>query len=175
MIKVVMDTSALISLELIGALGKSLRILDVIISETVKDEITEISKYKDVEGRSAKNVINLINVGSIKVIKIKNRKNVENLLSRNANKGEAECFVCCLENKISQLIMDDIDAAYSLEGFAIANKTDIKISIAVLMELYFQKMIAKKELKMFIKKLVKLREWEGGALEILSKKYLENL
>ena len=175
MIQVVMDTSSLISLELIEILKKSLRIIEITIPKTVKDEIREIAKYKDLEGKSAKNVVKLIENGTIKVVEIKNQKNVDNILSRNVNRGEAECFVCCVENKISGLIMDDIDAAYSLEGFVILNKINIKISIAVLMELYFQKIVDKKELKRLIKNLIKIREWESGALEVLSNKYLENI
>lgn len=167
--KVVMDTSSLISLEIIGALEKSLEIVDVNISKTVVDELKETAKYKDQEGKAAKKVLKLAEKENIKVIEIKNQQHVENLLSRSVNRGEAECLVCCLENKISKLIMDDIDAAYSLEGMAIANNVEIRISLAVLMELYFQKKIDKKKLKYFVKKLVETREWEGGALRVLSK------
>ncbi len=175
MIKAVMDTSSLVSLEMIGALKKSLEIIYITIPNAVEGEIKELAKYKDLEGKSAKAAGELIGKGSINVVEIKDQKRVENLLSRDVNRGEAECFVCCLENKISALIMDDVDAAYDLEGFAIANKIGIKISVAVLVELYFQKIVGKKELKRFVEKLIKIREWEGGALEVLSKKYLENL
>ncbi len=175
MIKLVMDTSSLISLELIGALEKSIKIVEIMIPKAVKEEIMEIAKYKDKEGNSAKNIIKLIRKENIKICEIKNKKNVGNLLSKNVGRGEAECFACCLENKILKLIMDDINAAYSLEGLAMTHKIDIKISIAILVELYYQKIIDKRKLQGFVKRLIKTREWEGGALEVLSKRYLDNL
>ncbi len=94
------------------------------------------------------------------------------MLSGDVNRGEAECLVCCIEQKINVLVMDDVSAAYCLEGIAIANGIGIKISVAVLVEMQRQGIITKKELKNAIKKLIERRGWEGGALEILAKKYL---
>jgi len=172
MIQVVMDTSSLISLEIVGSLEQSLEIVDINIPKAVVDEINELAKYKDRERKSAENVLKLIEKGGIKTIGIKNQEHAENLLSRNVNRGEAECFVSCSENNIKKLIMDDVDAGYSLEGQAIANKIEIKISLAVLMELYFQNRIDKEELKKLVEKLIKAREWEGGVLKVLSKVFI---
>lgn len=174
MIRVVMDTSSLISLELIGLLEKSLEIIEITIPEAVKKELKELSSYRDKEGKSAKEVLNLINKKKVKIKKNKNRVKAKEILSKNVDYGESECIVCCLENKIKTLIMDDISAAYELEGLAISKDIKMKISVAILVELERKKMMNKKQLSICIKKLVKTREWEGGVLEILSKKYLEN-
>ena len=175
MIYTVMDTSSLISLEMIGALEKSQKIVKITIPLAVKDELGEIEKYKDKEGRAAKNILKMIKNKSIETTKIKNIKKVDNLLSKNVNRGEAESFICCFEKNIKTLVMDDVNAAYSLEGLAIASGIKIKISIAVLVELYRQKLIDKQKLRKFIIDLINIREWEGGALEVLAKKYLENV
>ncbi len=168
-----MDTSSLVSLELIGILKKSLKILEITIPEVVKNELKELGKYQDKEGKSAKRILGLIKKGKIKVVKIKNRKKTEKLLSKNVDQGESECIICCIENEIKTLIMDDVSAAYELEGFAISKDIKLKISIAVLIELYREKMLNSKQLLSCVKKLIKTREWEGGVLEILAKKYLE--
>ena len=175
MMEVIMDTSSLVSLQIINILVKSFEIIGVIIPKIVKEELNEISKHKDNEGKAAKEIIELINKGNIKTVEIKNRKKVENLLSKDVNYGEAECFIACIENDIKTLVMDDIDAAYSLEGLAIANKIKMKISVAVLIELYREKVIDKSQLKNSINSLIKIRQWESGILEVLAKKYLENI
>ncbi len=173
--KIVMDTSSLISLQMIGILQQSFKIMKIIIPKAVEKEINEISSYKDMEGKSADKILEHIKNGIIEVVGVKNKKKVENLLSRNINFGEAECFVACLEQNVSILIMDDVDAAYSLEGLTIANRIKIKISVAVLIELWKEKIITKSELKSFVDSLIKIREWEGGVLEVLGRKYLENM
>ncbi|MBL7169802.1 MAG: hypothetical protein ISS48_02190 [Candidatus Aenigmarchaeota archaeon] len=174
MIRVVIGTSSLISLELIGLIEKSLEIIEITIPEAVKNELKELGRYQDKEGKSAKKTLSLINKGKIKAVKIRNQKKAKELLSKNVDYGESECFVCCIENDIKLLIMDDIGAAYELEGLAISKDIKMKISVAVLVELQREKIINKKQLSSYAKKLVKTREWEGGVLEILSKKYLEN-
>ncbi|NCN39198.1 MAG: hypothetical protein COY38_05280 [Candidatus Aenigmarchaeota archaeon CG_4_10_14_0_8_um_filter_37_24] len=175
MTKVVMDTSSLVTLELIGILEKSFEITEIIIPEIVKAELIEISSYQDKEGKTAKNILNLINGGKIKIIKVKDKKKAHSLLSRNVNEGESECIVCCNENSVKTLVMDDVDAAYELEGFAISNGIKMKISVAVLVELHRNKIINRDELKKYVKKMIKTREWEGGILEVLAKKYLGEL
>jgi len=174
MIRAVIDTSSLISLEMIGALEKSFKIVEVLIPKAVELEIKEMKKYDDKEGLAAKNVLKWVKKSQIKTIKIKKQENVESILSKDVDRGKAECFACCLEQRINTLIMDDVNAAYRLEGLAIAKGIKIKLSVAVLVELHRKKLLNKNELKTCIKKLIKTRKWEGGALEILCKKYLHN-
>lgn len=174
-IKVVCDTSSLISISMINLVKKCLDIFDVIVPIAVVKEIKETSKYVDNIGKSAKRLLNLINKGKIKCYKIRNKKKVKNLLSSNINEGEAECIICCTENNVKYLIMDDIDAMYHLEDVALANKIETNISIWLLVKLTRNKIITKKALNSAIKKMIKIRKWEGGVLEVLSRKYLENI
>ncbi len=175
MIRVVMDTSSLVSLGMIGFLEKSLKMIEIIIPKMVVNELKEISKYSDKEGKSAEEALKLVKNDRIKTIKIKGTKKVSNLLCSDVNKGEAECFVCCIEQKIRTLIMDDVDAAYKLEGLAIAENIKMKISVAVIIELMKKKIITKKQTVSGIRDMIKTREWEGGILEVLSKRYLNNI
>lgn len=173
MIYAVIDTSSLVSLEMIKALEQSHKVVKLVIPKAVEAEIKEMKKYKDSEGKAAKNIVKKIKKGLIKTVKIKNSEKARSLLSKEVHLGEAECLACCLQEKINTLIMDDVNAGYKLEGIAIANKIKIKHSIAVLVELFREKQLSKAELNDCIKKLIKTRKWEGGALEVLCKKHLQ--
>lgn len=175
MIEVVMDTSSLVSLDIIKMLKKCLKIVEVTVPTSVVEELKELSGYTDREGRASEEILEIIRNKQINVVKVKNRKKIDSLLSADVNEGEAECLICCLEQKIGILVMDDVDAAYRLEGLAIANNIKMKISVAVIVELLRQNKISKKEAVASIRKLIKLREWEGGVLEVLAKRYLENI
>lgn len=173
MIKVVMDTSSLVSLEMIGLLRRALKIVEITVPKVVVEELEEISKFSDPEGKAADSILKLINERKISVVEIRNMEKVNRLLSSGVDEGEASSLVCCVENDIKNLIMDDVDAAYELEGMALAGEIKLKISVAVVIELMSKKIISKKTAISGIKKMVKLREWEGGVLEVLAKRYLE--
>ncbi|MBD3155156.1 MAG: hypothetical protein GF368_00690, partial [Candidatus Aenigmarchaeota archaeon] len=100
MIRVVMDTSALVSLELIGILEGSLGIIEITIPEAVKKELKELSEYQDKEGKSAQRVLNLISRKRVNVVKIKNQIKAKEILSKNVDYGESECIISCIENNI---------------------------------------------------------------------------
>ena len=173
--KVVLDTSSIISLSLIGLLAKCLQNFEIIIPKSVIKELKDASTYKDAIGKVATDVVKLITQGKIVVYSVKDHGNVRSLLSSDVGLGEAECLVCCIENKIPLLVTDDIDAMYSLEDIAVINDIETNISIWLLAELEGNRIITKENAVTYIKRLIKLREWEGGVLEVLSEKYLEKL
>ncbi len=172
MIRAVMDTSSLVSLEMVGLLGQALKIIQVSVPSVVVKELVEISKFSDPEGKAAENVLRLIKERRILVVKVRAKKRVSELLSSEVDEGEASCLVCCAENGIENLIMDDVDAAYELEGVALAGEIKLKISVAVIVELVRRKIISREKAASAIGKMVRIREWEGGVLEVLAKRYL---
>ncbi len=172
MIRVVIDTSALISLEVVEIMEKLFEIAEVIIPQAVEEEIIKLGRFRDEEGLAARRIAKFIEKKRIKVRRVKSGEKVARILSRNVNAGEAECFVCCLEQNVRTLIIDDVDAAYDLESISIASGIKLKLSAAVLVELYRKKLLSKKELRRKIRKLIKTRRWESNALETLCKKYL---
>lgn len=173
--KTTVDTSALISLSVVNILNKGLEVIEIYIPGEVKTELIELTKYRDVEGFAAKKVLNFLSRKKICLVKLKNKNKIESIISNDIQHGEAACFLICLENKIPILIMDDIDASYALERLAKINKIKLKISIAIIIELYKKEKINKEELKSLINKLVKQRRWQGGILEVLAKEYLNNI
>jgi len=66
-----------------------------------------------------------------------------------------------------------VNAGYHLEGLAVSKDIKMRISVAVIIELLKQKIITKKKVVAYINKLIKIREWEGGALEMLAKRYMQ--
>ncbi len=173
--KTTVDTSALISLSIIDIINKGLEIIEMCIPWEVKTELIELTKYRDVEGFAARKVLNFISRKKIYLVKLENKNKIESMISSDIQHGEAACFLVCLENKIPILIMDDIDASYALERLAKINKIKLKISIAIIIELYKKEKITKDQLKNLINKLVKQRRWQGGILEVLAKRYLEDI
>lgn len=173
--KIVFDTSSLISLEVVKLVKKAIKDLglEILVPDVVEDELEEMSKFKDEEGRAARRVKKLIESGKITRMSVKKREEVKKLLSTDVNIGEAECLVCCVENNIKNLIMDDVDAMYSLESWAKMKGITMKISVAVISQLVKEKKIKKKDALKQIKKISQIREWEGGVLETLAKKYFK--
>lgn len=170
--KIVMDTSSLLSLEFMGILEDSFEITDVYITNTVEAELEEIASYKDEKSRLAKNVLKFVSGGNIKCINIKNEA-FSKYLSRNVDAGEASCLALCILEDIFLLITDDADAAYSLGRIAMQERIKIRICVAVLMELIKTGIITKIEATTKMKNLIKQRSWEGGVLEVLVMKYIE--
>jgi len=170
--KIVVDTSSLLSLEFMGILGDSFEITEVYITNTVENELREIASYKDEKSRLAKKVLKLLSEGKIKCINIK-KEAFSKYLSRNVDAGEVSCLALCILENIHLLITDDADAAYSLGKIAMHERIKIRICVAVLMELIKAGRITKLEATKKIKNLIKQRSWEGGVLEVLVMKYSE--
>lgn len=173
--KVTIDTSALISLSIVDIVDKVLKIMEIYIPNEVKIELTELNKYHDLVGFAAKRVLNFISKNKIYLSKLENKGKIESVISSDIQHGEAACFLLCLENRISVLVMDDIDASYALERLAKINKIKLKISIAVIVELYKKEQITRDQLKNLIDKLVKQRGWRGGILKVLANEYLDKI
>jgi hypothetical protein len=58
-IKILADTSALVSLEIKHLVALSSKVIQFTISDVVRLELKEIAEFDDVHGRSAKDVLSL--------------------------------------------------------------------------------------------------------------------
>lgn len=166
------DTSTLVSLKVSGMLPKALEVTELFCPETVESELREMSAYKDLQAKAAKDLLKLIAKGKISRHKVKSRRRAEGLLSREVDLGEAECFVLAGERNIGRLLIDDVNAAYALSGLAESGGIKLRISAAVIVELVKQGKITKAQARKALKRMIRIREWEGGVLEHLTKKYL---
>ncbi len=171
--KIVADTSSLLSLEYMSILDDALGIVEVCITDIVEDELKEIASFNDDKSKIAKKILNNINKGNIKSFHVKN-DSFSKYLSRDVDSGEASCLALCISEKIRFLITDDADAAYYLGRIAMQNGIELRICVAVLIELIKSNKISKSEGKFKLENLVKKRGWEGGVLEVLVKRYFED-
>lgn len=153
-----MDTSALISLHMADILEIASRNIDMVTTQLVKEELEEIKQYDDPIGQAAEEILHLIYS--------------EEIRTTHVDDGEASCFVLAKDFKIKILVMDDIKAASALEGRAIKEGIDQRISVAVIIELLNMDVISRGKAKTGIKDMIKDRGWKGGVLEILKEKYL---
>lgn len=168
---VVADTSALVSLELAGTLDASLSIISWQVPKAVIEELNELAEFDDALGKAAKRVKELVQKENIQVHEIESEPSISKMVDR----GEACAFSLCLKEKIKLLACDDVEAGYRLDGLARANQIRIVIGAAVIVELVKQKIWTKKQAIGAVSKMIRQRDWEGGVLAALSRKYLENL
>lgn len=168
-----MDTSSLISLGISGLLPDCLEIVEIMVPRAVVEELKEIGKFKDEEGKTARKALKLIEEGKIEKSKKYDDEKITPILSSDVDRGEAECFLLCLGEGINTLVMDDVDAGYALEGRAVARDIRLKISVTLVSELVRQGRITEKRTLKAVRKISEIREWEGGVLELLAKKYFE--
>lgn len=167
-----MDTSSLVSLEVIDILELASENIGITVTPTVVKELRRMSKIPDREGDAAKGVLDLISDEKISVAEVESKDEAREITSSRVEKGEASCFVCCKEQKINNLIMDDIGAASRLEGRSIKNGIRQKISVAAIIELMRKDVITEERARTEIERLKKTRDWKGGVLEVLADKYL---
>lgn len=74
MIKILADTSALVSLEIKHLVTLASKFIQFSISTGVCEELKEIAKFEDAHGISAKDVLELVNKGIIEVKSVNVRK-----------------------------------------------------------------------------------------------------
>lgn len=172
---VVGDTSALISLGVGNVLSKSLKISRIIIPKKVDSELNEISKFRDIHGKAAKDVITLVSKGKIQVCNVKQRKKINKLVSgySRVNEGEAEALVLAQEKSIPILITDDFRSLLDLKK--LAGKVEIHLSIYLIARLVLEKIITIKDAQMALDKISKGRTWESSAIYEYAMKYIEEL
>lgn len=110
--KIVADTSALVSLEVVKLLFSVLKYFELIIPAAVKSELEEMATYSDVHGAAAKRILSFVDGGDITV------KDVDGYEKHvyNADLGEAQSLE--LANKIcaDYLISDDVECFWDLEN-----------------------------------------------------------
>ncbi len=164
--KAVADASALLSLEIMGVLDDALGIADIYTTILVKEELNEIADFRDEKSGIAKKILSCVRDGKIKCIETKGDMHSK-YISLN------HCFALCLGAKIPVLLTDDADAAYYLARMAAQKGIKIRMCAAVLMELIREGKISPRAAKKKLDELIIKRSWEGGILEVLGMKYLE--
>ncbi|MBI4360959.1 hypothetical protein HY572_04280 [Candidatus Micrarchaeota archaeon] len=164
------DTSALVSLELAGALTPSFSIVSWKIARAVVDELKELAGFDDRVGQAAKKILALIKSGKMDAAPVRVLPSVTGLV----DVGEASAFTLCIREKIPLLVCDDVEAGYRLDGLAQAEGIRIVISAAVIVELVKQGTWSKNQGNDAILRMIDSRGWQDGVLEYLCRKHLKD-
>lgn len=164
--RAVADTSSLLSLEFMGILDEALGIAEVHTTGIVEDELKESAGFNDEKSRIAKRVLKLIQSGKIKRFDVKSVPYSKYVPTNT-------CLGLCISGKIPFLITDDADAAYYLGRTALQKGIKIRTCTAVLMELIRSGRLSRSAAKEKLEELIQKRSWEGGVLEVLARRYLE--
>jgi predicted DNA-binding protein (UPF0278 family) len=67
----VLDTSSLLSLELMGVLDDAFSIAEVYITNIVENELKEIASFKDEKSKIARRILKHVQKGNIKSFEVK--------------------------------------------------------------------------------------------------------
>ncbi|MFQ6062481.1 MAG: hypothetical protein ACE5J9_04810 [Methanosarcinales archaeon] len=157
--EVVSDTSALISLEVGNILDKCLMIVEISIPKIVKTELTDVSKYADIHGKSASSVLSKINTGMISVQEVENDHQVKTILDmhKRIDEGEAASLVLCWEKNIKYLVTDDWRAYPHLKNAS--SDVNIVLSAFLIRALVTTKILSLQDAKKVISKIAESRDW----------------
>ena len=105
--KLVFDTSALISLEVVNLMRKTSEAFRVFIPKKVHEELKEVAKYEDIHGKAANRILRMERIEIREVGEI----------SRHLvyiDEGEAEALELVKEIEADYLICDDYEAFWYL-------------------------------------------------------------
>lgn len=168
--KAVFDTSALISLKAIDLLELGLENIEMITTYQVFKELENMRRFDDRLAEKAECIISYIDKERLKVVEISEEK-LEEVISASVDRGEASCFICTKESKTKFLVMDDVEAASSLEAEAMSEGIHQRISVAVIVELLQKGVISDKKARKALDDLIEDRDWKRGVLEVLAEEY----
>ncbi|KXB04622.1 hypothetical protein AKJ49_01895 [candidate division MSBL1 archaeon SCGC-AAA382A03] len=148
---IVADTSALISLAFGTALNLFLNEFEVAITETVVDELEELSRGEDSVAKISKQV--LLAKDSIKVYRVKKGE----LVSSRVDKGEGSCVLLARKLEADFLITDDLRALPELEKMI--GGSEVAISPIVLRALINRGVLNRKQALEKLEQMSKKRDW----------------
>lgn len=148
--KLVADTSALLSLACSKFLEEILENNEIIITQSVMNELNEFARYADFLGIRAKEVLS-------KKLVVKNPKQT---ISIGLEQAESEVISLALEHKCIALTDDAHAARVASEKL----KFNAKPSFYLLLLLYKKNKISKTDLINEVQLMLRRRNWLSGAL-----------
>ncbi len=166
MIKILADTSALVSLEIKNLVSLASRFIHFTITSGVHEELKEISRFEDVHGFSARDVLRLVENSVISVRPVNARKKH----TESIDSGEAEILTLAESGEYDYIVTDDVKALPYMKSSA---RVKVLTSAFVIRLLYDLKILSRQEAFNSIKEISASRDWYGGVLETISYKYFD--
>lgn len=166
MIRILADTSALVSLEIKRHVAHASKVIRFNVSIGVYEELKEIAEFDDVHGRSARDVLALIESGIISIKPVQARKEH----AENIDRGEAEILTLAESEEYDYIITDDVKALAYIKSKA---KVKVLTSVFVIRLLYDLRILTRQDALDSIKEIAAYRDWYGGVLETIAYKYFD--
>lgn len=170
MIAILADTSALISLEIEGLVGRASKLIRFVIPTAVYDELNGIAKFDDVHGRSARSLLRLVELNS-GVLTVESASLMPEHL-KEIDVGEAEVLSLAASCKCDYIITDDARALPYMRFIA---EVKVLTSAFVIRLLYDTGVLSREDALNSIKEIAASRDWYGGVLEVIARKYFDEI
>ena len=149
--RIVIDTSALLSLAAGNILELAVKVFNFVIPIRVKQELERISKNRDFEGNLAKELLSYLD-REIKVIES----------YKSSREGELECAYLANElEDVEFLITDDTNALEKLEKIS---KKEVNFSTLIVYSLYLSRKISKEQGWKIIERMMVKRNWKDNII-----------
>ena len=160
--RIVIDTSALLSLAAGNILELAVKVFNFVIPIRVKQELERISKNRDFEGNLAKELLSYLD-REIKVIES----------YKSSREGELECAYLANElEDVEFLITDDTNALEKLEKIS---KKEVNFSTLIVYSLYLSRKISKEQGWKIIERMMVKRNWKDNIIFEQAKLLWNNL
>lgn len=160
--RIVLDTSALMSLAAGNILELVVDSIDCVVPERVRAELQGLSKNNDFEGNLARLILDFL----WKEIKVLDAY-------KNATDGEIECAYLANElEDVDLLITDDTSALEQLEKLC---KKSVRFSPLILYSLYLKKKLTKTQAITILERMRVKRNWKDNIIFEQAMLLLEDL
>jgi predicted nucleic acid-binding protein len=156
--KIVIDTSALISLTHGDLLDLIADEFHLIISDLVLEELRNTAKFEDEDGKAAAEILKKIK--KIEIRKV-DQDLVNKLITSRIDAGEASCVVLAQANDIAAFISDDFRAMHELRVYALRFKFELGLGAVLIQALVFRGKITKAEALNCLSLIASKRNWMG--------------
>lgn len=167
--KVVLDSSALISLAHGEILDLVLSEFEVTVSRQVLEELEETADYEDADGKAANRVLK--DRDSLTIEKVDSEA-VEELLTSRVHSGEASCVLLAQEEEIEAMISDDFDAMNQLEFYSHKFNFQLGLCPVLIQTLVKRKKLTRNQGREIFDRIARKRGWFGRQIYEYGKKML---
>ena len=167
--RVVVDTSALISLAFGGLLEPVLEEFEVLVPDVVIEELKMIAAHEDETALVAKEVLK--NRANLKVEHIE-EEDYKPLLTSRMDAGEAACVVLAREADVEALIADDFRAMHQLVVYSEAYGFALGPCTVLVQALVLKGRISREDASNAFERIARKRNWLGRPIYRYAKKML---
>ena len=159
--KIVIDTSALISLSHGGLLDLVLEEFRVVVSDLIIEELKKMAEYDDEDGKAAREILTEISRLEMRAIDM---KEIGRIVTSRLDEGEASCVLLAQAEDIEALISDDFKAMHQLQYYSSQHSFDLGLGAALIHALVLRGKLSKAEALESIERIASKRDWLGRSI-----------